>query len=642
MYMVVSRINHSIQYPETKEIHPDDHNLESSTYKIMTGCGREVVVALGRARHEHDNDGVVYYPMYLVDNNQTAGKIGFIEFPIGEISSVIDDDGEVDPDAIGEPLMCNFANRDYINSLVTTPAEEPVQSIEVVAPSIFDVVEENPEVAVEKAETLFEFDMNKKQPLTLIEEDKHIADDLRTDYIESPKNEWIERFMKNNKYAIHTSGDCIFSVIRDAFEQIGQQTTTEKLREVLASEITDDIYQKYQSAYLALENEIHVGERQMKTFQTSLKELRKRVKKASDKVEHETIVKHAKELDSKYKTIKRQNETYRLVSKQQFGFIADLDTFEKFQVCLRTTGCCVDKWAFHLLERKLNIKIILLSEAAFLEDSHDSVLECGTSDELRAPDFYILVSYKNSKYKLVSYMNKRILTYREIPYDIRMLIITRCKEHNSTGVNKIQDFRNLKTKFGAPLDYADQFNSDVVFQYYDKAQDSPFPGTGSGETIPIDQFHKYFDLYNTGNWRRKLDDKSTRSHFILDHKKWASVEHYYQGSKYRKGFPDFYAKFSLDTESDLSKDPYLAKRVGGKNPHEFKPSGAVIDPDFYNGRHLEERDLAIKSKFEQNLDLLQILSATGSATLNRFRRGNKAEESTFLVKLRKDLCNSIV
>jgi hypothetical protein len=52
MYMVQSRINRAIQYPETKEIHPDDHNLESSTYNIIVGGSREVVIALGRARRQ--------------------------------------------------------------------------------------------------------------------------------------------------------------------------------------------------------------------------------------------------------------------------------------------------------------------------------------------------------------------------------------------------------------------------------------------------------------------------------------------------------------------------------------------------------------------------------------------------------------
>ena len=635
MYMVKSRINNTIQYPETKEIHPDDHNRESSTYVIYWNNGkRDIIVALGQARHEYDDKGIVYYPVYLVDDNKIAGKIGYVEFMLDTIAMVIDDEGDVDANAIGEPLMCDFANTYYINQFNTTDTQtEPV-----IEPTIFDIQPENNDIKDTNMDTIFEFDMNKKQPLSLIEEDKYIADDLKTDYVESPKNEWIERFMQNNKYAIHNENDCIFSVIRDAFEQIGQQTTNEKLREVLANQITDDIYQNYRNAYLTIENEIRDGERQIKTLQISLKELRKRVKKVNDKIEHEIIVKQAKEIDEKNKSIKQQNDMYRLISKQQFKLFADLDTFAKFQESIRTTGCCIDKWAFRFLESKLHIKLILLSESAFLDDSHDSVLECGTVDESRNPEFYIIVSYKNSQYRLVSYINKRILTFREIPYDIRMLIITRCKEHNSTGFNLIQDFRNLKTKFGAPLDYENQFENDVCLQFYDKAHSSPYPGTGSGEIIPIDQLHNYLELYKIDNWRRQLDDNWTQSPFMLDNKKWASVEHYYQASKYRKGFPDFYSQFSLDTKSDLSSNPYLAKCVGGKQPHELKLPCITIDTDFYNGRNLEERDLAIKSKFEQNLDLLQLLSATGSARLNHFRRANKAVESTFLAKLRRDLC----
>ena len=640
MYMVKSRIHKDIVYSELQGIHPYDRDLESSTYNIIIGGGREVVVAFGKARHEHDGKGVVYYPMYNVDvkGNKTVGKIGFVEFPVDKISSVIDDEGDIDADAIDNPLLCDYANDDYFRSL--EPVDEFPGNITDDNLSIFDVTEEPVLEPVE--EPLFEIDMNVKQPLTLIEEDKHVADKLKAEYVESPKNEWIERCMKNNKYAIHPSSDCIFSVIRDAFAQIGQMITVEKLRDVLANEITDEVYQKYRSALLTIESEIHDGERRIKTLTASLKELKKRVKKVKDKTDHELIIQQAKRQDAEVKSIKQLNETYKKLSKEQFGFVSELDTFDKFQECIRTTGCCIDKWAFQFLERKLNIKLILLSESAFSEDSHDSVLECGASGP-RAPNFYIIVSYKASRYRLISYIDKRILTYSEIPYDIRMLIVNKCKEGNSTGVDLIQDFRNLKTKYGAPLDYTnDHSEHDTVFQFYDKAHNVAFPGMGSGETIPLDQLHNYLELYKTDQWRRKLDDKWSHSPFTLDNKQWSSVEHYYQGAKYKKGHPDdVYALFSLNSGSDLSKDPHLARIVGSKEPHKLKTNGATIDPDFYGGRNLIERDLAIQAKFEQSPGLLKLLGDTRSAKLYRFRRGNKPEEHTFLMKLRRDLCNKI-
>ena len=486
---------------------------------------------------------------------------------------------------------------------------------------------------------LFEIDVNKTQPLTLAEEVKEDAQKLREEYIESPRNEWVERFMHNNKYDIHSSSDCIFSVIRDAFEQIGQVITIQKLRDILAGEITDEFYQKYRNAYLSIENEIADGERRIKTLQTSLKELKKRIKKVSDKSEGESIIEQAKKYDEESKSIKQLNETYRSLAKRQFGFVAELDTYAKFQDCIRTTGCCVDKWAFYLLERKLNIKLILLSEDAFADDSQDSVLDCSASGELTAPNFYIIVSYKGSKYRLVSYMGKRILTYREIPYDIRMLILNKCKECNSVGFNLIQDFRNLKAKYGVDLDLGSnvESESDTVFQLYDKSHNAAYPGMGSGESVPADKISEFLKLSQTENWRRKLDDSWSGTPFTLDNMQWSSVDHYYQGAKYRKGYPDFYKSFSLDTESALSKDPILAKLVGSKAPHDLKPKGYTIDPDFYGSRYLEERDTARKAKFEQHAHLLDTLKATGLASLTRFKRGSKSEPADFLMKLRTEL-----
>ena len=628
--MVVSRINKTIKYAESKEIEDDDHNLESSTYNIVIGRDREIIVTFGKAKYDKD---VVYYPMYIVDGNKTNGKIGVLEFQLDKMASILDDDGDIDANAIDDPLIFDFVNDEYFEENEKEKEEEEIKD------TIFDI-DEPPVLQLESGNILFEIDIHKKQPTTLFEEDKSAADILKAAYVESPKNEWIERYMKNNKYAIHSGSDCIFSVIRDAFEQICQNVSVDKLRDVLANELTDEIYQTYRNAALNIESEIHDGESRIKSLQSSIKELKKRIKKVTSKSEHESIVKQAKEFDSQCKSIKQLNDNYKVFSKQHFGIVENLDTYAKFQECIRKTGRCVDKWAFHFLEKTLNVKLIMFSESAFADDSLDSVLDCGEKGP-SAPNYYIIVSYKGSKYRLVSYKDKKILTYREIPFDIRMLIVNKCKEHNSAGFDSIQDFRNLKTKYGAPLDYSDD-DGDEVLQFYGKADSAAYPGTGSGERVPLDQLHHYLELFQTDNWRRKLDDHWTHSPFTLDNKKWASVEHYYQGSKYKKGYPEFYDQFSLTNDGELSKDPYLAKMVGGKAPHSLKLKGATIDPDFYGGRNLAERDLAIQAKFEQNPTLVKLLAATRNASLNMFKRGYKSEKSTFLMKLRKDLCAPIL
>ena len=50
-------------------------------------------------------------------------------------------------------------------------------------------------------------------------------------------------------------------------------------------------------------------------------------------------------------------------------------------------------------------------------------------------------------------------------------------------------------------------------------------------------------LSQISDWRRKLDHSYDKIPFTLDVYKWASVEHYYNASKFKKGFPDYYYVF---------------------------------------------------------------------------------------------------
>ena len=86
------------------------------------------------------------------------------------------------------------------------------------------------------------------------------------------------------------------------------------------------------------------------------------------------------------------------------------------------------------------------------------------------------------------------------------------------------------------------------------------------------------------DWRRKLDD-SWKASYEIDGKKWASVDHYYYGSQFKKGFPDFYNTFSLDSNSEISLDPKKAKAAastkGKYEKKQLRPENVKHDADFF-------------------------------------------------------------
>jgi hypothetical protein len=116
-------------------------------------------------------------------------------------------------------------------------------------------------------------------------------------------------------------------------------------------------------------------------------------------------------------------------------------------------------------------------------------------------------------------------------------------------------------------------------------------------------------------------------------------------SQFKKGFPDFYNTFSLDSDSVISKDLIKARIAGSKTGRNkdkvYRERHITIDPDYYefgsNPRHEEERFNALTSKFCQNPDLKNMLKETHNAKLIHFIRGREPDADVLLMKLRKDI-----
>ncbi len=103
------------------------------------------------------------------------------------------------------------------------------------------------------------------------------------------------------------------------------------------------------------------------------------------------------------------------------------------------------------------------------------------------------------------------------------------------------------------------------------------------------------------------------------------MEHYYQGSKFKKNYPDFYLRFTIDVypEGHIAQDPVVVKAVGGKTGKfkgkQIRPKKVTIDPNFFSGRHITEMENAMRVKFSQNPELKQILLLTKKAKLVHFQ-----------------------
>jgi predicted NAD-dependent protein-ADP-ribosyltransferase YbiA (DUF1768 family) len=165
---------------------------------------------------------------------------------------------------------------------------------------------------------------------------------------------------------------------------------------------------------------------------------------------------------------------------------------------------------------------------------------------------------------------------------------------------------------------------------------------GAGEKIPETEKIHFHKLTAFDNWRRKLSNFWNEP-FMLDGHTWQSVEHYYQGSKFKNNNRDFYLKFSLDSRSELSSDAVIAKAAGSKsgklaNRGIIRPANISIDPDFFNhGRSEREMENAMFAKFSQNKNLKDMLLATRNAKLVHYQRGARPEVYQHLMRVRHKL-----
>jgi hypothetical protein len=230
--MVHSKINPKIIYEDTKQINHDDYTTEATPYDIVfnkLNPNKTVSVVFGKEKTDYMHFGVIYFPMYLVMNNEVKSQIGVFEISSDKFPSIKDDDGDIDPEQIKEPLLYEFVSDSYLCSFseskdfnlgiidlddiqdtteLDKPKLESKNKVHDEHDDIFKVKINDKEIEPIKKmnpNSIFIIDTNLNQPPILNEENE---DDLNDqDEIESIDektfpNKWIQQFMKNKHYKI--------------------------------------------------------------------------------------------------------------------------------------------------------------------------------------------------------------------------------------------------------------------------------------------------------------------------------------------------------------------------------------------------------------------------------------------------------
>lgn len=665
--MVVSELNKKISYAEIKRVAPEDIGQEHNQYQ-MEIAATNAIITIGRPQKEFEKYNVIFFPIYLVKQSGRVVQIGVFEIPAADLMSYLDDESVADVEKMSDPLLYTFATPEFISKVRMVPDDdvlpEPVEKKGVKkdgknAPKIVREI-----VVPEHRLDLFSARTDFAPPSALKEESAKGAKLTRQKYHESDEHNWVQRYMENPHYDLidnEGNGDCLFATIRDAFQSVGQDTTVAKLRARIASAANDDLFGSYKERFDMFNSEKTTAAAQSVMLKAKQDALKLQLDATIDSKRRLEIRAEMKACVDEFNVVKRDHTEAKL-NLQDVLFMKDIKSLSQLKEHMQTCEFWADTWAISTLERVLNVKLIILSSKHYEEGDIDNVMQCGDAvDPLIEsvgefkPEFYIAVDHTGDHYKLLKYKHKQIFTFAEIPYDLKLMVVHKCMERNGGIFSYIPQFTAFKSVAAAAksnkasIQHLDDvlgdakirnlFDDAIVFEFYISSAHRK-PGKGAGEKIAVGNIPRFTSLASINNWRRRLSDLWV-SPFILDDHKWATVEHFYQAAKFKIHNPEFSLLFSMDSNTELSKDPLMATAAGGaKGKYKGKmlrPSTVTIDPNFYAEHSSRELGRALYAKFSQDAELKTILLDTQDAKLVHHKRSSPPETANELMVIRDKL-----
>ena len=668
--MINSNLKKEVRYNVTNNIDKSDLDKEAYVYNAKI-YNKHIKFVLGAPNFEHLNSKIIFFNIYLVNNGSIVSKIGIYETNNSDYNSLLDHNGDIDLNKLSDPIMFPYSkslimnNYDLIDDFETmSNAPSEVDTNTSMGSDDDEEDEEEEEETASEASTKSSINYNV---MTLISQSKEESDYEIANYEEDPKDVWVNKYLRSNKYEIidnEGAGDCFFAVLRDALKTVKIETSVKSIREKLANEVDQTIFQTYKELFDLYYNNMKTTQEQLKTHKNKHNTLKKMITGTSDGPDKIKLIQDAKDNFNTFTAINTKGKELEDLARE-FQFMKDVNSVEDLKKVIKEVGGAywADNWALSSLERIYNVKFIILSQTHYVEGEKEHVLQCISPDikleerGLFEPSYYIMADYyQNNHYKLITYdknLKRGALTFSELPYKIKELILERCMEKNAGLYVLIPDFKTFANKHGIETTSiskksaydtlvdtkkpkSQDYDDSIVIQIYNKSKHAKV-GEGSGESIkPELKISKnVLELNNKKKypeWRKKLDNDFLVTNLKIDGINWTSVKHYMLASRFN-GITDIISKFKKDgvygsniEEAQKFYESQLAKKS--------IKSTLINDEEFKKMEHtLLEK--ALYAKFTQNDELRELLLLTGNALITLFKPSKGAIPFVELMKVRK-------
>jgi hypothetical protein len=172
------------------------------------------------------------------------------------------------------------------------------------------------------------------------------------------QHNWVNDAFKDNKFRIietRSNGDCFFDSVRLGLPT-AHKKTVKQIRQLLVPYLTHDIFERDLGLYTSAKEEKH----------KSIIE--------KDKVMKNTSSKKRDKLNKLESDLDGINE---IINEWTFFDRFKIDSLDKYKTFILNNNYWANSWSLSILEKELNIKLIILSERSYIEGDNYNILQCG-------------------------------------------------------------------------------------------------------------------------------------------------------------------------------------------------------------------------------------------------------------------------